>query len=247
MIKATRELLEVKDFLDREGIKYRYLEVGDPDNVDLGVPVRTPKIYVFGENGYVRISNEYNDGAHYYVRNTGIIHDKVSFKELVDMIHEVVGIENIEEATGCGSELKKDLKDIKERIKKLFDVDGATDALEKRARNIKARNCYEDIVDELIGDLSLEEPEYVYELEAYDKNKKGDDALYESALFKTFEGANEHFEEFLHDITLPGETLVPIKSSFDGSLGHTYAEFSYADSDGNVGRKIVRIDRRTLN
>lgn len=243
MIKATRELLEVKDFLDREGIKYRYLETGEPDNVDLGVPVKRPRIYVFGENGYLRVSNEYDDSAHYYVRNTGIMYAHVSFKELVDMIHEVVGIENIEEATECEPELKKDLKDIKGRLKKLFDVDGTADTLEKRARNIKARNCYEDIVDKL-----LEEPEYVYELEAYDKDKRGDEELYESALFKTFEGANEHVAEFLHDVTPFGENLVLTSSLCNASEGFKMLEFSYIDSVyGGEGSKVVRISRKKLN
>ena len=150
-------------------------------------------------------------------------------------------------ATEYRPELKEDLKDIKERLKKLFDVDGTTDALEKRSRNIKARNCYEDIVDEVLDGFLPKLPEYVYELEAYDDNKMGDDALEESAMFKTFEGANENFDNALYEITLPGESLTLLEDKCDEKLGYRSSVYSYKAKDGSTGTKVVCISRRILH
>lgn len=89
MTMNKSDLLKVRDVLDKEEIKYRYMEKGDRDLLDYNRRIKSPRIYVFGVNGFVKVINEYDNT--YYVENTGIYHISVTFDDLMDMIHEICG------------------------------------------------------------------------------------------------------------------------------------------------------------
>ena len=93
----------------------------------------------------------------------------------------------------------------------------------------------------------MERLENVYELEAYDIDKSGDDRLEECAMFGSYESAFISKDDFLKDITDEDETITGLLEEISKGDGYHYASYGYVTKNGTPGTKIVRINKRVVN